>query len=457
MEQWMCGRALLIEEIPPDKRPALFSGVEAGTIRTHPGFTDVSAHLSCFRCGSFDSKDHAVGGCACGKECVYCVRCLQMGKVTQCSVFYEGLEFKKEAPEVSGPLLAWDGVLSSQQQEASNDVVCAVKENRAHLIWAVAGAGKTEMMFEGIHVALQAGKRVCVSCPRVDVCLELAPRLKQAFPTVPLAVLHGSMDEPYRYTPLVIATTHQLWRFKEAFDVLVIDEVDAFPYHLDESLRFGAQTACKSVASLIYLSATPDKQLQQEVRTKRLQASILPARYHGYPLPVPTCKWVGNWKRQSTSRLPYSPVIRLMKKWVAMDRTFLVFIPNIEWMSRFEQTVRNHFPAVAFSSVSSKDPMRKEKVQAMRDHEYRFLLTTTILERGVTFPNVHVLVLGAEDRTFTEAALVQISGRAGRSSLYPTGDVVFLHFGQTRAMKQAIRQIRHMNRLGRKKGYVTHG
>ena len=124
MEQWLHGRALLIGEVPVDKRAALFSGIEAGTIRTHPGFTDTSKRLSCFRCGSFEPKDHAVGGCVCAKDCLYCVRCLQMGKVTQCSVFYKGLDLREEALDISGSLLAWDGMLSPQQQES--DVLCSI-------------------------------------------------------------------------------------------------------------------------------------------------------------------------------------------------------------------------------------------------------------------------------------------------------------------------------------------
>ncbi|MFB8735903.1 helicase-related protein [Bacillus sp. SL00103] len=48
------------------------------------------------------------------------------------------------------------------------------------------------------------------------------------------------------------------------------------------------------------------------------------------------------------------------------------------------------------------------------DNKYDVLVTTTILERGVTIPNVQVGVLGAESTIFTESALVQISGRAGR-------------------------------------------
>lgn len=67
----------------------------------------------------------------------------------------------------------------------------------------------------------------------------------------------------------------------------------------------------------------------------------------------------------------------------------------------------------------------KEKVQKMRKQETLILLTTTILERGVTFPHIDVAVLGAEERIFTESALVQIAGRVGRSVEAPTGDVVF--------------------------------
>ncbi|BBP92618.1 hypothetical protein BsIDN1_62360 [Bacillus safensis] len=73
--------------------------------------------------------------------------------------------------------------------------------------------------------------------------------------------------------------------------------------------------------------------------------------------------------------------------------------------------------------VSADDPDRKQKVQHFRDYVYDVLVTTTILERGVTIPNVQVGVLGSESTIFTESALVQISGRVGRHPDYCTGDV----------------------------------
>lgn len=79
---------------------------------------------------------------------------------------------------------------------------------------------------------------------------------------------------------------------------------------------------------------------------------------------------------------------------------------------------------------------------------------TTILERGVTFRDIDVFVIGTEDRVFTESSLVQIAGRAGRHKDFPTGLVWYGHYGQTRAAKRAVRQIISMNNEARKGGLL---
>ena len=90
----------------------------------------------------------------------------------------------------------------------------------------------------------------------------------------------------------------------------------------------------------------------------------------------------------------------------------------------------------------------------MRNGTIPILLTTTILERGVTIPNIDVAVVGAEDDTFTESALVQIAGRVGRSPDYPTGDIAFFHFGRSRAMVRARIQLIRMNNEAWKRGLI---
>ncbi|HEY9577973.1 MAG TPA: helicase-related protein, partial [Pseudobacillus sp.] len=108
----------------------------------------------------------------------------------------------------------------------------------------------------------------------------------------------------------------------------------------------------------------------------------------------------------------------------------------------------------SIAAVHAEDPNRKEKVISMREKKLPLLLSTTILERGVTFPNIDVAVIGAEDDVFTESALVQIAGRAGRSADFPDGEVRFFHFGKTKAIVKAVSHIEQMNKEGREKGWL---
>lgn len=43
----------------------------------------------------------------------------------------------------------------------------------------------------------------------------------------------------------------------------------------------------------------------------------------------------------------------------------------------------------------------------------------------------------AEEEIFSESALVQIAGRAGRSFEVPYGEVIYFHYGKTEAMVRA--------------------
>lgn len=446
MSTFLMGRELLLNELE-EAVPEEWEGTVT------KGFSKVGKQIICRRCGSNQFQDRQAAPCNCGENCFYCIRCLQMGKIKSCSLLYH-LPEKNQFDPIKEPVLTWKGQLSKQQTLASKEIELTVKTNQTRLIWAVAGAGKTEMLFKGIELALREGKRICIASPRTDVCLELAPRLKSAFQNVDQLTLYGDMEEAYRYTQLVIATTHQLMRFKRAFDVLIIDEIDAFPFDTDKALQFAAQKAKKTIGTIIYLSATPNKEMRRDITQKKLSASILPARYHGFALPEPKAIWAGDWRKAISKRQKKSIIYKEIKRLLNTQRRFLVFVPNIELMLEFSTYLEEVFPECLFTSVSSEDEKRKEKVQNMRNELYHFMLTTTILERGVTFRDIDVIVLGAEDRTFTEAALIQIAGRVGRHRDFPTGEVLFLHYGQTKALKSAISQIKRMNRLAQERGLL---
>lgn len=97
-----------------------------------------------------------------------------MGRVSECAVLVRGIAEIKGENHLNP--LRWKGVLSAGQELAAQGVVEAVKRKESFFIWAVCGAGKTEMLFHGIAEALQKGERVCIATPRTDVVLELAPR-----------------------------------------------------------------------------------------------------------------------------------------------------------------------------------------------------------------------------------------------------------------------------------------
>lgn len=238
-----------------------------------------AASIRCYRCNHVTEK--SLGALPRGE--FYCPHCINLGRVSTLNKFYHVPEPNQFT--VTEPILTWKGKLSPLQQQASEKISRGMADHVQQLLWAVTGAGKTEMMFAGIAAAIERGERIGIASPRVDVCLELFPRLKAAFANCDIALLHGRQELPYHYAQLTICTTHQLLRFYHAFDNLIIDEVDAFPYAANASLLYATKQAIKKNGGCLYLTATPGDALLREIKSKRLVVNYLPLRYHGHLLP----------------------------------------------------------------------------------------------------------------------------------------------------------------------------
>ena len=180
-----------------------------------PAMEKQNGRYQCFRCGSLiDQKLWKLS-----EEVLYCRACIQFGRIRSDQKLYAIAQKDFEGQEV----LNWKGTLTSYQQEVSEGLIQAVKAGKHALVHAVTGAGKTEMMYQVVATAIKAGKAVCIATPRIDVCIELYGRMKDDF-SCSISLLHGESD-PYFRTPLVIATTHQLLKFYQAFDLLIIDDL----------------------------------------------------------------------------------------------------------------------------------------------------------------------------------------------------------------------------------------
>ncbi|TFB24490.1 DEAD/DEAH box helicase [Filobacillus milosensis] len=351
-----------------------------------------------------------------------------MGRVSEVEPLYYWLG-DSHGVEPIEKACQWKGELTPLQQKASDAIIDTIERKSRLLINAVCGAGKTEMLYEGIEAAIAQGLKICIATPRTDVVRELAPRLRRDFPRIQSAALYGDSTELDHGAHLVIATTHQLLRYRQAFDVIIVDEVDAFPYHKDKSLPQAVKRAAKPEHAMIYLTATPRTDLKIKSALHLIQTVSIPMRFHGHPLPVPTFKYV----RKLENQLLDQKLPQAIQRWIynRNGRRYLLFVPTIE-MAHHLSRLLNNTPY-----VFAESPNRKELIQQFRNKNISALITTTILERGVTFPSIDVAVIKADHHVFDVAALVQISGRSGRSATDPTGDVTFFYETKTNAMVQA--------------------
>ena len=404
----------------------------------------VKPKLSCRRCHNEVRQKFVAFHCAkCSATCYYCRHCITMGRMCSCD---ELLLWKHHAQPLAQPTpqFSWSGQLTPQQAKAAQQLTESLSQNRNHLVSAVCGAGKTEILFAAIYQALLQKKRVCVATPRTDVVLELFPRFQQVFQNTVIHAYYGNAPAQPGFAQLVLATTHQLYRFENAFDVMIVDEADAFPYTFDEALQHAIFKAKTAIAPIAFVTATPSTKLLSQRTKESWGYSFIARRFHGFPLPVPKFQALWNYEKAfQNGKIPqkilYWLQIRLQNK-----QPFLIFFPTIDLMEIATPLFQQLEPTI--ESVHAEDPNRKEKVLQLRNEERKGLLTTTILERSITIKNVQVAVIGAENAVFTSSALIQISGRVGRNVHFPDGDITFFHHGITLEMDMARKKILEMNR-----------
>ncbi|MBO1198765.1 DEAD/DEAH box helicase family protein [Staphylococcus simiae] len=404
-----------------------------------PGVIKKKGRDFCIQCESdLPSHFHSYISDITNDKIIYCRNCIQLGRMDNVT-HYRRIQSVNVSSKACYDL-AFE--LSEQQQYASNIIVEAVKIRQTVLLYAVTGAGKTEMMFKGIQQARQNGDNVAIVSPRVDVVIEISQRIKEAFKDEEIDILHQQSQQQFN-GHFIIATVHQLYRFKGHFDVVFIDEVDAFPLSMDASLQQTIKSATKTTCTIIYMTATPPKQLLRNIPTNNIVK--LPARFHRQPLLLPSFKYF-----KLTPNKRQTLLLNMIMQQIRSQRFTLVFFNNIDTMITTYQTYQQILNNLTY--VYSSDAFRFEKVERLRKGDYQVLFTTTILERGFTMSKLDVIVI--DSHTFNEAALIQIAGRVGRKLQSTSGHVWFLHQGVTLEMLRAKRNIAMMNKLARQKGWL---
>lgn len=358
---------------------------------------------------------------------IYCRNCISFGQVRAHQQAPKLMKFTH--PKSIYYDLSYD--LSVKQQEIASAVVDAIHKHQHVLIQAVCGSGKTELVYPCICDSLNRQLNVGFACPRKDLAIELYDRLSSQLKNVEIALVYGGHTNDL-YKPLVVLTTHQLYRYWHYFDVLIIDEVDAFPFYGNTQLY--QMAVASNRGSFVMMSATSF----EGAPPKGFVKFTLNRRYHDHDLPVPRLIWLPDYL--SLFYLYYS-----VKKCLCKDQLVMVFVPTVQDLYRLQLFFKQMHLSCEYVHSNSEDI--SQVLSRFRNKSNRVLLTTTLLERGVTFENVQVFVYRADHRVFSTSTLIQIAGRVGRKPNYPSGLVVFIGRHLSKEMKACRKHLRLKNAL----------
>lgn len=321
--------------------------------------------------------------------------------------------------------------LNERQQEISKKILDYYLNNEDVVIDAVCGAGKTEMLLETIKYALNKGKNIGFASPRKQLTIELYQRIVSYFDYDGAGLVVGGINKNGQ-SNLIFLTTHQLIKYQNYFDLLIIDEIDAFPYCDNFRLENAALLSAKQ---FIYLSATVPEKYLKLVNNNSLRYLSNEARHHNKVMPVPLVLI----KR---SGLALITLVKLCKK--LQENPLIIFVATInkgKKLVRILSILKFNVKFVCGSTIS------QDIMDEFRKGVFNVLVSTTVLERGITLKKLNVIVFEANSKVFSKQALIQISGRVGRDSEYSEGYIYFITKNVNENIQTAVNQIREYNEM----------
>ena len=359
------------------------------------------------------------------KNTPYCRRCLKF--IAKQEV--ENITFNNET------VLNLNYELTQKQEAISNQIINNFKARKNTLIHAVCGAGKTELTFKLIQYCLKNNLKVGFSIPRKDVVIELYNRLKDVFINSKVICLYGGNANDLE-GELTVLTTHQLYRYKKYFDLLILDEIDAFPFKNNIVLHSFLNRSLKG--NLLLMTATISDYEKETFRNNKFEIIELYQRFHGYKMPVPKIVL-----KTGIFKLLY--LLKKVKEFVDNKKPLLIFVGYIKDSINLFTFINIFVKGGAY--LNSKVEKRENIINEFKRGELKYIVTTSVLERGVTLSNLQVIVYDSYKNVFDSQTLIQISGRVGRKKEFPNGEIIFLSYKKTKEMENAIKTIIEENNI----------
>lgn len=343
--------------------------------------------MECFRCGNKDPQYFYKG-----HKGYYCRKCIRYSRVL---LEEEPETFSYEINDEAGEY-RFDYPLTKTQIAASNACLENLKYNDI-LLHAVCGAGKTEISIQSISYFLSSGMKVAYAIPRKEVVIELEKRFKKIFSKADVISVYGGHHDRLS-GDLIICTTHQLYRYYKSFDLLVLDEVDAFPLKGDQTLMNISLNSCKG--RILFSTATIDKWLLNAINSRDYSKVEVYTRPSGNPLSIPLICFMNKY-------LGFIGLYLIMKK---MNRQCLIFVPSKNLCRMMWKIFSKIFTC---TYVYADLEERNRNILSFRNKEKQFCFSTTVLERGITIRGISVIIYDY-DNVFDQSNLIQMLGRVNR-------------------------------------------
>jgi primosomal protein N' (replication factor Y) (superfamily II helicase) len=191
--------------------------------------------------------------------------------------------------------------LSAQQAQVAAALRQAVTENAfsPHLLDGVTGAGKTEVYFEAIAQALEAGRKALVLLPEISLTAQFLDRFEARFGCAP-ALWHSGLSPAERRRTwrelaenrisVLVGARSALFLPWRDLGVIIVDEEHDGGFKQDDGVIYNARDMAVVRAQLaecavVLSTATPSLETYVNARDGRYQAHRLTARHGAARLP----------------------------------------------------------------------------------------------------------------------------------------------------------------------------
>lgn len=375
--------------------------------------------MKCLRCNNEDSNYFYKGS-----KGYYCRKCVKFKRI----ILLDELEpLDYEITDQSGDFnISYP--LTSYQIKAS-ELTYQYLSDYDVLLNCVCGAGKTEIVVKSMSEYLKKGLKVCYAVSRREVVIELTKRFSKIFKYADIAVVYGGHSEKVT-GDLIVCTNHQLYRYYKTFDLLILDEVDAFPLKGDDTLMNISLNACKG--KVIFSTATLNSQLENVLKKRKYKTVNLYVRPSLKPLIIPKVFYSNKF-------------VLLIILFIIMSKTknqCIIFVPSVSMCESYYKLFKRFYSC---TYVHSKLELCGKNIKDFRDNKFKFIFSTTLLERGITIKDIDVIILDFNSKVFDEGSLIQMLGRVGRNINNPYGSSYILANHFSKDINKAISNLKLAN------------